>query len=229
MLENLLSLVKEYAQENVVENPQIPNEKNDAVIAEATHSVANGLQEALANGQSEEVLNLFNSQGPTQVMSSPVAQNIQGGFLENITQKLGLNKNVALGLASTLIPIVLSKMVKRSADPANSNFNIANIIGSLAGGGGNAGGGGIGSLISQFAGGGNGGGIGNLISQFTGGNGSGIGNLISQFTGGGQQQQQSGGGGIADLISQFTGGAQQQRQQQQQQGGLMDIIKGFMK
>ena len=211
MLENLLNLVKEYAQENVVDNPGVPNEQNDEVVAEATHAVAGGLQNALANGQAEDVLALFNSKSSAQVMSSPVAQNIQGGFLDSITSKLGISKGVAIGLASTLIPIVISKLVKRSSDPNNSSFDIGGIISSLTGGGGNSAGGGIGSLISQFTGGGNSG-------------GGGIGSLISQFTGGGN----SGGGGIGDLISQFTGGAQQQ-QQQQGGGGLMDIIKGFMK
>ncbi len=208
MLENLLNLVKEFAQDNVVENPDVPNEQNEEVVAEATNAVATGLQDALANGQGQDVLALFNSKSSAQVMSSPVAQNIQGGFLDNITSKLGINKNVAIGLASTLIPIVISKLVKRTNDPANSSFDIGGIISSLTGGGGNSGGGGIGNLISQFTGGGNsGGGIGNLISQFTGGNG--------------------GGGGIGDLISQFTGGAKQQ-QAQQGGGGFMDIIKGFM-
>jgi len=212
MLENLLNLVREYAQDNVVDNPGVPNEQNDEVVAEATHAVAGGLQDAIANGQGEEVMALFQSQSAAQVMSSPVAQNIQGGFLDNITSKLGINKNVAIGLASTLIPIVISKLVKRTNDPSNSSFDIGSIISSLTGGNGNAGGGGIGNLISQFTGGGNGN---------TGGGG--IGDLISQFTGGGN----NGGGGIGDLISQFTGGAQQQ-QQQQGAGGLMDMIKGFM-
>jgi len=212
MLENLLSLVKEFAQDNVVENPGVPNEQNDEVVAEATNAVAGGLQDALANGQGQEVFDLFKSQSSAQVMSSPVAQNIQGGFLDNITSKLGINKNVAIGLASTLIPIIISKLVKRSNDPNNSSFDIGSIIGSLTGGGSNSGGGGIGNLISQFTGGGGNSG------------GGGIGDLISQFTGGGNN---SGGGGIGDLIGRFTGGAKKQ-QEQQGGGGLMDIIKGFM-
>lgn len=211
MLENLLNLVKEYAQDNVVNNPAIPNEQNDAVVAEATHAVAGGLQNALANGQGAELLNLFKSSSSAEVMSSPVAQEIQGGFMDNITSKLGINKNVAMGLAATLIPIVISKLVKRTNDPANGNFDLGSILGSLTGG--NNGGGGIGALISQFTGGGNNAG------------GGGIGDLISQFTGGGNNGNA---GGIGDLISQFTGGAKTQ-QQAQGDNGLMDMIKGFMK
>ncbi|MES2777760.1 MAG: hypothetical protein V4722_26510 [Bacteroidota bacterium] len=190
MLENLLNLVTEYAQDNVVDNPDIPNEQNNEVVAEATHAVAGGLQDALANGHTEDVLALFNSKSAAQAMSSPVAQQIQGGFLDNITSKLGINKNVAIGLASTLIPIVISKLVKRSNDPNNSSFDIGGIVSSLTGGS-NAGGSGIGNLISQFTSGGN-------------NSSGGIESLINQFTGGAQQQQKhQGGSGLMDLIKGF--------------------------
>ncbi len=207
MLENLLNLVKELGQDQVVNNPAVPNEHNDAVIAEATHSVASGLQNALANGQGEDVVNLLQGQTNGDVMNNPVAQNMQSSFIDNITSKLGINPSAASGLAASFIPMILNKLIHKTNDPNNSSFDINSIIGSLTGGN-NSGGGGIGSLINQFTGGGNngGGGISSLISQFTSGNG---------------------GGGISNLINEFTGGAQQQ-QAQQGQGGLMDIIKGFM-
>lgn len=44
MLENLFNLIKEQGQEVVVNNPAVPNEQNNAVLASATSSVAEGLQ-----------------------------------------------------------------------------------------------------------------------------------------------------------------------------------------
>ena len=38
MLEQITQLVKQYGQELVVENPDVPNESNNAVLAEATIS-----------------------------------------------------------------------------------------------------------------------------------------------------------------------------------------------
>lgn len=190
MLENLLNLVKELGQDQVVNNPAVPNEHNDAVIAEATHSVASGLQNALANGQGEDVVNLLQGQG--NAANNPVAQNMQSSFLDNITSKLGIGSTAATGLAATFIPMILSKLTKQTNDPNNSSFDLGGIIGSLTGGG--ATGGGIGSLISQFTGGGNNANAG----------GGGIANLISQFTGGAQQQQaQQGSGGLMDIIQGF--------------------------
>lgn len=53
--------------------------------------------------------------------------------------------------------------------------------------------------------------------------GGGIGGLLSQLTGGGQGGS---GGGIMDIIKNLAGGAQKQ---QQKNGSLLDIIKGFTK
>ena len=76
MLENLFNLIKEAGQEQVVENPDIPNEHNDAVLAEASHAVAGTMQDALANGQGEEIQKMFESNSSAQIMSNPVAQNM---------------------------------------------------------------------------------------------------------------------------------------------------------
>lgn len=194
MLDQLFQLVKEYGQEQVVDNTDIPNEQNEAVMAEASNAVVGTLQNTLAGGGLQDVLNMFQSNSSAQIMSSPVAQNMQSGFIDNITSKLGINKNVAMGLAATLIPIVVSKLVKRtnSTATADSGFNLNSLIGGLTGG--NTGGLDIGSLIGQFTGGGN--------SQ-AGGGGLNISNIISQITSGAQNQQNS--GGLSSLISGFFG------------------------
>lgn len=197
MLENLFQLIKEYGQEQVVDNPDIPNEKNNAVLAEASHAVAGTMQNALAEGQTEDIQKMFESKSSAQIMSNPVAQNMQGSFIDNITSKLGINKNVAMGLAATLIPIVISKLVKRtnSNAPQDSGFNLGSLIGSLTGGG----------------------------SSFGGGNSGGLGGLLGQLTGSGGQSNAGGGFNLQDMLSQVTNGARQQRQQ----GGLGDLISGF--
>jgi hypothetical protein len=58
------------------------------------------------------------------------------------------------------------------------------------------------------------------LDQGTGGGG--LQDLLSQLTAGGAM----GGGGIMDIVKTIAGGAQQQ---QQANGGLLDLIKGFMK
>ena len=50
MLKELFELVKGNATETVINNPDVPNEHNDAVVAEATNTVASGLRNIVAGG-----------------------------------------------------------------------------------------------------------------------------------------------------------------------------------
>ncbi len=223
MLENLVNLVKEFAGEAVVNNPDVPNEHNNDVVAEATSTVASGLQNVMAGGGLQNILGLFGGGGQKQgLMGNPIVNMMVGHFANKLMSKFGIGGGKAGSIAQSLIPSVLSNLIGRTNDPNNSSFNLESIIGSLAGGG------------QQQAGGG--GGIMDMIKGLTGGGqqggGGGLMDLIGKFTGGGQQQQQeqsSGGGGLMDLISKVTQGAQQTQQQQAGGGGILDMIKGFIK
>ncbi|WP_160712456.1 hypothetical protein [Chitinophaga solisilvae] len=136
MLEQLMELVRENAQETVVNNPAVPNEKNEAVISAATESIAGGLQQELANGNTEGVLALLgggvNSGGSPQ--GNALVGNISGNFIDTLLQKFNLDKATATQLASSLIPTVLSSLGSKTADPGNSSFSLNNILNSLTGG-----------------------------------------------------------------------------------------------
>ena len=59
MLKELYDLVKDTATESVINNPDVPNEHNDEVVAEATNTVASGLRNVVAGGGIQSLLNLF--------------------------------------------------------------------------------------------------------------------------------------------------------------------------
>lgn len=195
MLDNLLQLVKDFGENEVVNNPAIPNEHNNAVMGEAGMAVATTLQQALANGNVQEVLAMF-QQGDADVMNSPLAQQAQGSFLDNITSKLGIDKGAAAGVASSLLPMIMNTLVKRtnSQAPEDSGFDLSSLIGSLTGAGQPGGQGGldIGGLINQFTGQGGQGGSGGFD----------LNNIINQVKGG---DNQGGGAGLGDLIQGFFG------------------------
>lgn len=195
MLEQLLSMVKDLGQDQVVNNPEVPNEYNNAVMATASESVLGTFQQAISGGQGQELLSMFQGKSDDEIMANPLAQQVQGNFMDNITSKLGINSQTAAGLASTFIPMIINKMVKRTNSTADedSGFNLESLLGGLTGGGGKQGGLDIGSLIGQFTGGGRqsgGGGIGDLLNQFTGGN---------KQAGGGQQDM------LSNLVKGFFG------------------------
>jgi uncharacterized membrane protein YeaQ/YmgE (transglycosylase-associated protein family) len=207
MLENLFNLVKEQGFDSVINNPEVPNEQNDAVLASATDSVAGGLQSALASGGLQSVLSMFgggnnNGGGIGSLMNNPIVQSIIGNFTNKLTNDHGISSNQASGIAGNLIPSVISSLIGKTTNPNDSSFDMNSIISSLTGGG----------------------------QQQAGGSGFDFNGILNKFTGGGGLDSDGDGQvELSDIISKVTGGAQQQQQQAGGGGGLMDMIKGFMK
>lgn len=204
MLEQLFNLVREQSDELVVKNPEIPNEYNNDVMADATETVFSGLQSSAAGGGLQNILSLFNQRGGNSggngiagLLSNPIVGSLISQFAGKLTGKYNVNSGQANGIAGQLIPNILSNLVQRTNDPNNSSFDLNSILGSLAGGGGTNGGGGfdIGSLVSKVS------------------------TMGGDVDGDGDADMQ-------DMIARFTQGAQQQ---QGQGGGVLDLIKGFMK
>ena len=212
MLEELFNLVKGSANESVINNPDVPNEHNDAVVAEATNTVASGLRNMVSGGGLQNVLSLFgnNEQGEQQtaqtLSGNPIVNMMIGHFAGKLMSKFNLGGSQASTVANNLIPGVMSSLVNKTNDPANSDFSIEALLHSITGGQSTQ------VAQEQQAGGNTGFNFKDLISQFSG---------VSQNVG-------SGRGGFIDIVSKLAGGAQAQQQQTGGEG-LMDMIQGFLK
>ncbi len=200
MLENLFNLIKEQGVNDVINNPVIPNEKNDAVIGDATSSVAESFQGVLAGGGLQRILSLFGGNANTGSGSSLLNNPIVGNIITNFTNKLTANHGIAgtqaSNIANNLIPGVISSLINKTNNPNDPSFDINGIIGSLTGG--------------------------------AAGSGSGIDlqGLMGKLTSGGLDANGDGNIGLDDIISKVSSGAQQQ---QAGGGGLFNMIKEFMK
>lgn len=133
MLENLLDLVKQNAGSAIINNPAISNDRNDEAIATATGSIAGGLQNILQSGGLKDVLKMFGGQD-SGAATNNITQQLSGGVVQSLMDKLGLDKGAAGGIASSLIPSVLSNLVSKTNDANDSSFNIQGIFNSLSGG-----------------------------------------------------------------------------------------------
>ena len=152
MLENLLKLVTEHAGEAIVNNPQIPNEQNDAAIQTATDGIFSGLQQQVSSGNLQGLLGMF--QGGGDVSSHPITNGVGQNVASNLMQKFGLSSGAAAGIVSALLPMVMNQLTRRTNDPNNSSFDLQSIISSLSGNAGSPGGnaGGLGGLIGGLFG-----------------------------------------------------------------------------
>lgn len=137
MLEQLTQLIQQSGLQSVINNPEVPNEHNDGVIAEARNSILSSLGQLNANGETQQVNDALESS------DHPVTKDIQQNFAGNIMEKFGINSATAASIAATLIPAVMNAIKGGGGQVTGNGFNIQDILSSL--GGTNLGGGGFGS------------------------------------------------------------------------------------
>ncbi len=201
MLEEIFNLIKGNATESVINNPAVPNDQNDAVVAEATNTVASGLRNIVAGGGVQSLLSMFSGgqkQG-SSLMSNPIVNMMVGHFAGKLMSKFNMGGGQANQVANSLIPDALNSLINKTNEGSNG-FSLEGLLNSITGG--------------------------QVTQQQQAGGGFNIQDLVSQFNTG--EQASAGGGGLMDILSRFTEGAQQQ-QQRNGGGGLMDLIEGFLK
>ena len=194
MLEQLFNLVKEQAGAAIINNPDIPNERNEEAVADVTNSVAGGLQNALAGGQFKDVLKLLGGQGG-DLQNNPMANQLSGNAISSLMDKFGLNQGQAGSIVSNLLPGVLQNLISKTNNPNDNSFDLQSIFSSLTGG--KTGGLDLQGLLGKVT---QGGGL-----DRDGDGDTVLNDVINMVKGGASQQQQSGEGGMMDLVKGLFG------------------------
>ena len=214
MLDQLFNLVKQFGKETVVDNPEVPNEHNEEIITDATKTIGSGFQNIMAGGGFQNILDLFKGGGKTSggggiggLLKNPIVSMMVGYFINKLVSKYKMSPSSASNVSNNLIPNVLNGLISKttSNDPENDAFDFNDLIGSLTGG--------------------------KVATSESSSGGFNFQNLLNKLTSGGGNAGGDGGFNLQDLISQVTQGTQQNQGQQAESGGggLMDLIKGFIK
>ena len=132
MIENLLNLIRENAGDSIINNPDIPNERNDEAIQATGASILTGLQGMMAQGNVKEVLGMF-AQGEVD-QQNPVVQNLSGNVISDMMGRFGMDRGKAGSLVGSLLPVILSQLVRKTNDPSNNGFSLDGLFGQLSGG-----------------------------------------------------------------------------------------------
>ena len=195
MLKELFDLVKGEARDTVINNPDVPNEYNNDVVAEATNTVASGLRNVVAGGGVQNVLSMFGGNtNRKSLLGNPIVSMMMGHFASKLMNKFRLGPSQANNVSGHLIPNVLGSLINKTNDPNDSAFSLEKLLGSITGGRSN-------NISSRS------GGMGGLLKQFSGdgmSNGGGLLDMVKDLAGGAQEQQQRNGGNLLDLIKGFT-------------------------
>ncbi|GAB4043538.1 hypothetical protein [Spirosoma jeollabukense] len=131
MLETLMNLVKQHAGQAVINNPAIPNAQNDSVMQTVASSIMSGLGQQAQGGGLGNLLGMVVNGG--NVQQSSVTQGVQQHVEQNLMEKLGISPQVAMSVASAVVPMVLSKLMHKAADPNDSSVDGNSIMGAATG------------------------------------------------------------------------------------------------
>lgn len=209
MLDRIFDIVKQFGKDTVVDNPEVPNEHNNDVMAEATKTVASGLQNVMAGGGFKNILDLFKGGGSSKqsgiggLIKNPIVSMMVGYFISKLVGKFKMSPSAATNVSSQLIPNVLNGLISRtkSTDPKDDAFDFNDLIGSLSGG--------------------------NVKTSESGG-GFNFQELLNKFTGGGKNSTDDE-DDYEEITSQVAKGTRENQGNQSGKGGsLLDIIKGFI-
>jgi hypothetical protein len=133
MLEQLINLVKEHAGDAIVNNPAIPNEKNNDAISETANGIMNSLKGQFSGGNMEAITGFFNG---GNIQNNPLVGQITQAVSSQIAQKFGLDASAANNVVSSMIPKVMEQFVSKTNDPNDSSFDLNSIVQNLSGVGG---------------------------------------------------------------------------------------------
>ena len=198
MFDQLMNLVKQYSGDAVINNPDVPNDQNEAIISTASSSIMDTLKGMMSGGGAANILNLFSQNNKEDITNHPVTQNVSSNFISTLMNKFGLDNNKAGGIAGALIPMVMNQLVHKTNDSNESSFDIQGIFNSLSGN--KTGGMDIGSLVSKFGG--------NGLDKNNDGQVN-LADLTAAFSGNtiqnNEQNDQQAGGGIMDSLKGLFG------------------------
>ncbi len=137
MLEQLFQLVKENASEAIIQNPEIPNEHNNAAIETTATGIFDILKSQISMGNIKDVFQMI-SQGASTANglspSNPMMGMIMNTVGQQLMSKFGVKGVAANSIVSSLIPIVLQKFASKTADPQDKGFDMDDMMGMLSGG-----------------------------------------------------------------------------------------------
>jgi uncharacterized protein YidB (DUF937 family) len=142
MLDQLINLVKEHAGAAIIENTDVPNEKNDAVINTTAHGIMNHFKNLAGNGGLSNISNLL-QQGSNGNASE--INNMSSTIAQTIANQFGIDANKANGIVQNLVPTVMNSLSQKTNDPNDDSFTIEGILSSLT-----SSAGGLGGMMDSF-------------------------------------------------------------------------------
>lgn len=132
MFETLMNLVKQNAGSAITNNPAIPSQHSNTAIETVVQSMMSGLGQQAQGGGLGNLLGMVVN-GGGNVQDNPVTHGVQENVQQGLMEKLGISPQVAMSIAAAVVPIVLSKLMNKAADPNDGSVDGNTIMGAATG------------------------------------------------------------------------------------------------
>ncbi|MGA0558565.1 hypothetical protein ACO2Q8_18030 [Larkinella sp. VNQ87] len=134
MMETLMNLIRQQSGEAVINNPAIPNHQNEDAMQAISSGILGGLQQQAQGGNLTNLIGMVMGQGSgANVQQSPVTQGVQQNVQQSLMERLGISPQMAMSIATMVVPMVLSKLMNKAQDPNDNSVDGNQILGSATG------------------------------------------------------------------------------------------------
>ena len=132
MLENLIQLVKDNAGDLITNNSAIPGNAKEGAVADTASTIFEGLKSQVQAGNMGGLIEIVKNSGSVSaVASNPIVQNIIQSLAGSLVNKYSVEGTEAHGIASNIVPNVLSQLISKAKDPDDSSFDLQGVMSSL--------------------------------------------------------------------------------------------------
>jgi hypothetical protein len=152
MIDQLIKLVKQNADEAIVKNNALPNQFNNAAIEEVASQIFNGMQTQVKSGNMQQVTSMFKGGDMSSLVNHPMVAQIISNIAGNFASKFGVSQQTARTIAMGLIPQVISQFVNKTNDPNDRDFDLQDMLQGFTGNPSQGGLGDLGNVLGNMLG-----------------------------------------------------------------------------
>ncbi len=129
MIERVRSIVREFSGDAIINNPAIPNDKNEKAIDTTAISIIEHIQDEARTGNTHALIDILNKNDDPAL--NPSVNRVSTGVAGDLVKKLGLDRATALGVVNKIIPPIIKKIRSKSTESDKEEFSVHNFFGSI--------------------------------------------------------------------------------------------------
>lgn len=133
MMDKIKSIVREFSDDAIINNPAIPNDKNEKAIDTTAASLVNHLKAEALTGNTNHLLDILRKDDDPAL--NPSVNRVSTGVAGDLVKNLGIDNGAATGIVNRIIPPIINKVRNKAKDPNDEDFNLQNLLSSFGKGG----------------------------------------------------------------------------------------------